>query len=481
MLPATPIAGTDNDQSLYIHNAMRMLDGQVIYRDFFQFTPPGTELVYLVLLRLFGVRAWIPNALLIGLGLSLIWLCVFISQKVLDGRAAYIPALCFLTLAFHYHLDASHHWFSVLAIIASAALIVTKRSLTRLAGAGALCALASFFTQPRGVLVLVGIALFLWWEHRIGMQPNGPLWQSETVLASAFITATAVLNLYFVWAAGWRRFLWCTVTFGIRYYPAESDLNSWHAYMAYIPRMPYLRHVPNPAWLFLHALLPLVYLLFFARFWQESKKKPEQPWGRLMLLNLMGFFLFVGIAPAPVYWRLCVVSLPAFIILVWFVNSPARLHTLARQVLWACMVAAMMGFVWHDLTRWRAYLVTPTGRAAFLDSPSFQEFRWLAAHTRPSAPLFDCSGQSYFLLNLRSPAMVSFLSGTDYLRPEQVRDLVESLEKKRVPIVLWCSDLDFGLRPDDHLGPLRDYLHTHYQPAEVPENPKRVLQRIGAR
>jgi len=98
-------------------------------------------------------------------------------------------------------------------------------------------------------------------------------------------------------------------------------------------------------------------------------------------------------------------------------------------------------------------------------------------HTHPSEPFFDCSGQAYFLLGLRSPAEVSFLTDSDYLRPEQARDVEESLERNRVPVVEWCTNLDFGIRPDDHLGPLREYLHTHYHAARAPENSMRVLIR----
>ncbi|MGD0222628.1 MAG: hypothetical protein ABSF71_09835 [Terriglobia bacterium] len=480
ILPATPIAGTDNDQSLYLHNAMRMFDGQMIYRDFFQFTPPGTELVYLALFKLFGIRAWIPNATLAVLGFSLTWLCVFISRKILKGLTAYLPGLLFLVLAFHSDLDASHHWFSVLAVIASTALIIPERNLTRVAGAGVLCALASFFTQARGALAVVGFALFLAWEHRKRPRGDGTLFRSEVVLAACFTAVTVALNLYFVWNVGLRRFLWSTVTFGIKYYPAEKQMNSLQAYMAVVPRLANWRHVPDPGWVFIHALVPLIYLLFFARCWREFPRKPEQPWSRLMLVNLAGLFLFVGVAPAPVYWRLCVVSLPGFIILAWFLRSPGKLQVLTRRVLWLGTVAAMVGIVMHQQTSWRASLDTPTGRAAFFNQSDFERYQWLVLQTHPPEPFFDCSGQAYFLLGLRSPAEVSFLTDSDYLRPEQARDVEESLERNRVPVVEWCTNLDFGIRPDDHLGSLREYLHTHYHAAGAPVGSMHVLIRNGA-
>jgi hypothetical protein len=378
-------------------------------------------------------------------------------------------------------MDGSHHWFSMLAVIAAAALIIEQRSLTRVAGAGALCALASFFTQPRGVGALVGFALFLWWEHRRKPQGSGSLLRSEVVLAGVFTAVTVALNLYFVWAVGLKRFLWCIVTFGIKYYPAESELNSLHAYMAFPPIVAHLRHVPEPGWVFIHALLPLVYLIFFARFWREYQKRPEQPWDRLMLVNLQGLFLFLGVAPAPIYWRLCIVSLPGLIILAWFLGSPGKLHALSRQVLWMGTGAAMVGIVLHQQTRWRASFDTPTGRAAFFELADYQRYKWLASHTHPSELFFDCFGKAYFLLGLRSPAVVSFLSGTDYMRPDQVRNLIESLERHRVSPVLWCTDLGpGGIRPDDHLGPLRDYLRAHYHAAEAPEDSAQVLERNDA-
>ena len=66
--PAGASRFISGDVTVYLLNAARMLEGQAIYKDFFQYTTPGTELVYFVLFRLFGPRAWIPNAMLFDLG-----------------------------------------------------------------------------------------------------------------------------------------------------------------------------------------------------------------------------------------------------------------------------------------------------------------------------------------------------------------------------------------------------------------------------
>src|SRR5207244_1073371 len=81
------------DVTVYLLNAARMLEGQAIYKDFFQYTTPGTELVYFVLFRLFGPRAWIPNAMLFALGLSVTWLSIAISRKLVLGWLPFLSAL----------------------------------------------------------------------------------------------------------------------------------------------------------------------------------------------------------------------------------------------------------------------------------------------------------------------------------------------------------------------------------------------------
>ena len=102
-LPNTPIH-LFVDQVTQLFDARRMLDGQVIYKDFFQVTPAGTQVVYLVLFRLFGVRAWIPNAMLIALGLSIAWLMVVIGREVVSEKAALLAAA---DVACRHHLAGS--------------------------------------------------------------------------------------------------------------------------------------------------------------------------------------------------------------------------------------------------------------------------------------------------------------------------------------------------------------------------------------
>src|SRR5260370_25575323 len=116
-----------------------MIRGEFIYRDFFECVTPGTTLLYLLLFKVFGLRAWIPNALLVAMGTLMTYIVLAISKKVISGWVAYLPALMFPTLAMRAGLDGTHHWYSSLCSMAAILVVTEKRNPTRLLFAGALC------------------------------------------------------------------------------------------------------------------------------------------------------------------------------------------------------------------------------------------------------------------------------------------------------------------------------------------------------
>lgn len=480
VLPCTPIF-QGSDQTIYLYNAMRMLEGQLIYRDFFQFTTPGTELIYVGLFKLFGSHPWVLHVEIILLGFSLIWVSVAISRKVMTGRVIYLPGLLFLTIAFHSVLDGAHHWHSTLFVMAATAVVMEDRSYPRVAVAAALCALSFFFTQARGTVALLGLAIFLLWESRWKRQSRWALLKVEVILFGTFLAAVMAESAYFLYRVGVRRFLDCTVIFGIRFWPAESTWNTLQAYMAHGPTIPPWYHLPSfGAWLFVHALIPLVYLLFLLRCRREMKEKPFEPWARLILLAVMGLSLFVGVAPAPDWGRLAAVSLHGFILLGWLVNSPGRLNRAASRMLWALALVLMVLWPLGTQLRWRAYLDVPAGRIAIFDQQLYNKYQWVLHRTRPSDFFFEAGRADIcFYLGLRNPTGVPFVTATDYTRPEQVRAVVEALDKYRVRFVLWPLHLDIPTGPllSHHLAPLRAYLHRHYRVIKSFEDFDQVWER----
>jgi hypothetical protein len=461
MFPFTPVAAW-GDQALFLLEARQLLGGLVLYRDVFEFNTPGAPAVYWALFKLFGVRAWIPDLMLVLLGVGLAALTLVISRKVIRGPAAYLPPLLFLTVAFHGMLDGTHHWYSTLAVTAALAIVIEHRTTPRLAAAGVLCGVAAWFTSTRGPAALLGLVVFLFWER--ARKEEG--WRSFARriggLLAAFVLTALALNAYFVWKAGLQRFLYCTVVYVLRYYPTRP-YNNLRAYMSFMPHIdPWSRVLEIPIWLFINGLVPLAYILFLVRNWREGKAGRVEPRESLMLVNLFGLFLFLGVAPSPGFYRLCSVSLPAFIILVWFARCPGRLE----RALWVllCLGAGIL-FVAEPVMRqkhWRAELELPTGRTAYLDASSYEEFQWVWEHARPPDYLFG-DPLICFALGLGDPAQVPYVTNAAYTRPEQVRDVIDGLEKHRVRFVTWYPSLNvYDSAEEDNLNPLRAYLRSHY-------------------
>jgi hypothetical protein len=58
------------DQVYYWMGAQQILNGQVIFRDFFQYTPPGTDLIYAAFFNLLGASMRSSNTVVIALGIQ---------------------------------------------------------------------------------------------------------------------------------------------------------------------------------------------------------------------------------------------------------------------------------------------------------------------------------------------------------------------------------------------------------------------------
>ena len=467
LLPYTPLYYS-NDAIIFLNHAARMLDGEVIYRDFFQITTPGSELLFFILFKLFGPRAWVHNAVMIALGLSLAWLCLAISRKVITGWKAFLPSLLFLAFQFRPGLGATHHRFSVGLVMAAVAVIIERRSAARLAVAGALCGLASFFTQTNGLVGWLGFAVFVAWECR----RQGAGWRAtlkaEAYLGIAFLGTLTATLAYFVWQAGLERFLACTIEFPMRYYRSVGHFNTWSGYLRDLTLLDPEYHPSRWAiYLFTYALIPFVYVVFLFQYRRDARARLPEKWDRLMLLNFVGLSLFLGVAGAPLWYRLSSVALPGLILLAWLLNLRGRWRSMLAYSLGLAALVLLLYTSVSQQIGWRGEFDLPAGRTAFQNQVWYDQYQWLSERTTPSEYFFAASVHFYFPLRLRNPAEITFLTPTDYTRPEQVQKIIAGLEEHQVRLVYWKQSLDLPpgrpILAGDHLEPLRSYLRDHYQ------------------
>jgi hypothetical protein len=477
VLPDVPRVAI-GDQSTYLHNAARMYEGQMIYRDFAYFTLPGTDVLYMVLFRLFGIRAWIPQALLVLAGLISMWLSIKISSKIMRGAVVVLPGFLFLTLPFTSYLDATHHLFNVLAATAALAVVIEERTPVRLLCAGAFWGLGTCFAQSL-VVGPAGFGLFLVWQHHRRKELWSALFKKEACLLASYFVTVAAFTAYFVWKAGLQQFLNYTVKFVAKYYSADPTA-TWRIYMMGWPSRHEWVNWPDLATFpFIHFLIPLVYILFFVWYWRQRQVQPEEPSERLMLVNVTGLCLFLTVASAPAWNRLYTISLPALILVVWFLNASFKLERALLRILWATVLVLTIVRPLVTQARWKGYLDLPTGRTAFFEPGPYQQTKWMLERTHPSDYFFGDQLLG-FDLRLRNPSRVAFVRPNGFTRPEEVQDVVQSLEAHQVRFVGWYKGLDDPQDPTtDPLGPLRCYVRSHYRVAQIFSNGNEILERTN--
>ena len=463
LLPWTPLAPYGDELHYFIHG-VRMLHGQLPYRDFFTFVPPGTDLLYLGIFQLFGIHAWVVQGIVVVLGFSLTCAILWVSTGILDGFAALLPGLLFLVFDLGGAFDATHHWWCALFVLLATGTLMDGRDRTRLAITGALCGVATLFTQTQGGLSLLAIALYLVWTQPV--EKKGGRWRELGPLVFPFVLIVGAFVAYYSWRIGFHTLVYWTLSFPVRYF---STLEA-HTPRAYFLGRPHISRIDDllaaAPYLFVHLLVPLMYLLCLFRLFREKRNMEEQSWQRVFLITLVGLAMFASVVSAPTPLRLCVVAPPAVILCVWYFGRAAKLDRMVRGALWA---AALLLIIFLPINRQlhrRDYLDTPIGRMAFLQPKEYQQVLWFAQRTHPGDSFFD-NQLAAFVLSLESPGPLDYVTAHAFTRPEQVQQLISSMEAHRTQFIYLYPEL-YGPPPaDDNLEPLRQYIAQNYHLAKA--------------
>ena len=463
----TPILQS-GDQVYFWMDAQRMLHGELAYVDFFQYTPPGTNLFFLALFKLFGARIWVLNVAVIVLGVALSFVCFQVARQIMESRVALLCTAMYLVAIFSKPLNATHHWFSVLFLMSAVSILLSNQSRFRVACGGGFLALSFFFTHTHGIVALAGVTI--WLACRVYAPPT-PTHQptvkrqvvvQATILCLSFLLTVSVLYAHFLATAGLRRLWYQQVTYVYKYAVqgfAIPNLGmpapiAWHNSAA----------IGMP--LAVAVLLPIAYL--FSLYRAVNGDLSTDAGRNNALVSLVGLFLFVEVALSPNWLRIYAVSMPGIIAGVYLA---ARLQRGARQVLallafgTACLSLLLTWSRQHH-----AYVTTslPAGSVA-ISGDQYEEVHWIADHTHPGDYFFQAAWPGLYIpLDLRNPLFLDTVGPIDQTRPDDVAAAIRQLDQKQVRYILWSARLDAPepSRPGDHLGPLRAYLHSHYDPVK---------------
>jgi hypothetical protein len=121
-------------------------------------------LTYAFLVKEFGERAWIPSLTMVCLAAGTVLLMTLVAGRVMRGPAVVLPGLLLVGFALPVAMDATHHWFSTVAVLAASLILLGGSTWPRIAAVGILCGIAACYTQNKGVLAVLGFIAYLAWK-----------------------------------------------------------------------------------------------------------------------------------------------------------------------------------------------------------------------------------------------------------------------------------------------------------------------------
>ncbi|MBV9216256.1 MAG: hypothetical protein JO053_08775, partial [Acidobacteria bacterium] len=474
-LPATPFL-MEADHHIFLYEGMRLFQGDRIYADFFEFTFPGTQTFYWTMFSLFGLRYWILGATIIGLAAASVSVCLSLSKRVIEGPMYIVPALIFIFFGFRWlGVDGSHRMFSPIFVLLALWFVLRdgKKALN-LFTAGSLCAFASFFTQPRGFVAVVGLIVFVILDGLKQTQRMAAAISPALLLFGSFSITLALLCSYFVLTAGWTNFFYDTVIYPLNFYSA-SEHNDLAAFTFDLGNIFHFRTVTNVL-----AAVPFLFYLFFVpatyvAFWTSFAITGRSDWTErrsITSVAIVGSMLTVAAAASPNSARLFQIAIPGLVVLVWMAGRVVPVNSQKKIALAMGGLLMMLGCIQsYRMQTWEyRSMPTPAGTLSYLPTPVIDErYSFLLKNSQPKDAVFEVYEPFvYFPLQLKNPTPYGQIWPSDYTRPEQVADAIAHLTATRPRYIIWdnlYSKPDEERAPGDHTGPLAKFVAENYHPA----------------
>ena len=449
------------DQVYFWMGAQRILDGQTVYRDFFQITPPGTDLIYGAFFKVLGTDIWVTNIVVIALGVFIGCVCFSLSRQFMTGPQAALSTGLFLVLIYGKALNATHHWFAVLLVLVAARINMPRITGTRVALSGGLLGLATFFNLVHGGAAVLGFAVFLTLRTmRNGLAPIKAL-REVAALVIGFALTLLCLSAYYVKTAGFARLWHCLVVYAFKYverYP-HSTFGLPAVAGSLLGSLPYLA---------IYVLLPVIYCISLWQCW-SSRKNASFPWNQVTLLSLVGLFLFLEVAASINWLRVFAVSLPGMVLTVWAMGRlQSRRRVSCALFLTASIALAFIAVRQIEVKRALSCVRGELPGGRFATTPkAYEKLQWLATHTQRREFFLQAGWPGVYIpLRVRSPLYMPTLTRWDGVLDEDIQPAIEQMKARPVRYVLWTNGLDEGCGFDsctDQLSIFRSYLKSSYR------------------
>jgi 4-amino-4-deoxy-L-arabinose transferase-like glycosyltransferase len=188
------------DEGIVLQGAQRILQGEVLYRDFFSFFTPGSYYWMALFLKVFGSSILVGRAVLMVEGGLFSVLTYLLARRVCSRWSALLAAYFVTLTCVPFRFIVLHNWDSTLW--ACLALYCAVRFLERsrpgwALATGSFASLTCLFEQSKGAGLVLGLSagfLILGWKERGRVRWD---WQRRVALLAGFSGPFLITLIYF--------------------------------------------------------------------------------------------------------------------------------------------------------------------------------------------------------------------------------------------------------------------------------------------
>jgi hypothetical protein len=428
---ATPIFPFDiGSNGVFFDEAARVLAGEVMYRDFFEFVGPGVVYLHALVLLVGGPTIRALTAAMVLQGAVLAVLVHALAARVCGPRWRLVPPAAFVVLVYAPYALGDHKWPAIVCAL-SGLLVLSRppRSAAMTFAGGCLAGGSAVFTQDLGAGVILGLV-----AHRLLRRAP---WRDRIALVLGCATPLGLALAYFSWRAGAGTVLYDWLIYPLQRYP---ELN-----LSYVDLVPSPRTLPRElaqVVLAMGGVAAAVVSLIESR-----RTRPPTPDAEAAgLLSAAGLGMVAAMGHRGLYpMGLAVQTCLLLPVLARGMERGRRHRSSARRALATAAAVVLAVGLLHGsvgLAVWRQLLDAMTlethrAGAVWVAAP-MPELAWIEAHTAPGDPTFlmPAKGGHYFLSRTRNVTSFPYLiEGQNTV--EQGRRALAEIAAARPRIGVW--------------------------------------------
>lgn len=477
-----PLTG---EEFMLLLQGERVLNGDLPYKDFFQFLTPGSIYLSALLFKIFGVKLSVIKIFIPLAGCTIVLLTYLLSARIIRSRLiGILPAIFVLYYSIPFAPLFYHHWNAELPLLLAILFGLRALSTSNLLYIflyGLTSGIAFLFLQHKGILIFLASIAFLIIDS---------IKNKDKMLKPAFITSIGFFIplfsyiLYLYLNGAHKEFLYdCFLWVKDNYAPFNSlpeflyfEKRTFQYYLTTSALLPAIIKTRN---LFFVGYLPLfVFLAGIIDLIRNFKRE-------ILFLYLTSLFLFLSVLSRPDFINILYISQPLFVLLIYYLYEFLKTECRPKRFIGIFLVTllilnALYGLLSsvREASHYKYPLYTTRGVIYFKsveDAKDYSEVLNYIESNLKSNKVFilNFSTFFYFLSGLRNYTSYDVIL-PGYHTDEQLADLIEQLRVKKIEYILYDS-LDLlikqqgensmypeGYKRIDLKNKLNEYINNNY-------------------